>query len=240
MSGGTSKTRRASALANLVERRTPNLNALVRVYFLDGSSKVLQMFENSLAKHVLQALKFNLDLQDISTHALFRVVGSSMRRVELNEKMKDVLKEDISSSAGVTSVRLLFKTWITYKFGVFDSEVFQDGLKVKQPSMALWLAYMEAMFMCMTDKYFLSEDESLLLGVLKTQTESGDFDPAIHTIELIKERVAQRFPNPIKDKMKALLAPTLSGSGLADALATRVQLAYARVAGKTKEEAQIR
>ena len=161
--------RRQSALANIVEKRTPNLNALVRVFFLDGSNKVLQMFENSSAKHVLQALKNNLDLQDISTHALFRVVGSSMRRVELNEKIIDVLKEDSLNPGPTGGVRLLFKTWITFKYGVFDSEVFQNEQKNKQPSTALWLAYMEAMFMCMTDKYFLSEDESLLLGVLKTQ-----------------------------------------------------------------------
>ena len=40
---------------------------------------------------------------------------------------------------------------------------------MKQPNTALWLAYMEATFMCMTEKYYLTEDESLLLGCLKTQ-----------------------------------------------------------------------
>lgn len=75
--------------------------------------------------------------------------------------------------------------------------------------------------------------------VFINQAESGDFKPSVHSIQSMKERVASRFPNPVRGKMKALLSPTLSGSGLADDLAVRVQSIYARIAGKTKLEAQI-
>lgn len=163
--------RNSAALKNVVVRRNSlntvvNLNALVRVFFLDGSSKVLQMFENSTAKDVLIALKFNLDLSDISTHALFRVLGGSLRRIELTEVVSEVLKDPTDSGQ---EVRLLFKSWINFKYGGFDNEVFQYGSRVKQANTAVWLAYMEAVFMVTTEKLYLTEDESLILGCLKMQ-----------------------------------------------------------------------
>jgi hypothetical protein len=163
--------RNSAALKNVIVRRSSlntvvNLNALVRVFFLDGSSKVLQLFENSTIADVLVALKFNLDLTDISTHAIFRVFGSSIRRAELNEVVADVLRDPTDSGQ---EVRLLFRSWITYKYGSFDSEVFQYGHRVKQPNTALWLTFMEASFMINTEKFFLTEDESLILGCLKLQ-----------------------------------------------------------------------
>jgi len=124
------------------------------------------MFERSTGLDVLLSLKSNLDLNDISTYALFRVAGSSMRVVNLNEVISEVLKDPTESGQ---DVRLLFKSWIVYHYGSYHREVFQDEVHIKQPSTALWLAYMEGTFMCMTGKYYLSEDESILLGTLKMQ-----------------------------------------------------------------------
>ena len=71
------------------------------------------------------------------------------------------------------------------------------------------------------------------------QAESGDFKPAVHSLQSMKQRVATRFPNPIRSRMKALCSSTLAGTGAADDLAIRVQSMYARLAGKLKLEAQI-
>jgi hypothetical protein len=239
-----SHVRRASSLRNVVAKRSSinapvNLNCLVRIYLLDGSSKVLQMFSNSVCRDVLIALKFNLDLNDISTFALFRVIGNNVRRVELNEVITEVLKDPTNSGQ---EVRLLFRSWITYKYGAFDHEVFQHTVRNKQPNTALWLAFMEAVFMCMTGKFFLSEDEAIMLGCLKMQAESGDFNPQHHDLRVIKNRVSSRFPEPARSKMKALMHHATSSSPASnnvEDLAVRVQSLYARIAGKSKVEAQI-
>ena len=120
--------RRKSALVKVAQKRLSlatvvNLNCLVRVFLLDGSSKVLQMFENSTAKDVLISLKFNLDLDDISTFALFRVAGQLVRRIELSERITDVLRDQTESGQ---EVRLLFKSWIVYRYGGYEKEVFQE------------------------------------------------------------------------------------------------------------------
>lgn len=91
----------------------------------------------------------------------------------------------------------------------------------------------------MTGAYYLSEDESLLLGCLKMQAESGDFNPEVHTVDAVKARIANRFPNPIRSRLKALSSPTLAGSNLAVDVAVRAQTLYARLAGKSRAEAQI-
>jgi hypothetical protein len=155
---GRRPTRRGSALVNIAQKRlsmpiTPDLDFLVRVFLLDGSSKVLQMFEKSTAKDVLIALRFNLDLEDISCFALFRVAGQQVQRVGLREVISEVLCDRTESGA---EVRLLFRSWISYKYGGFEREVFQEGMRVKQPNTALWLAYMEATFMCNTGRYYLT------------------------------------------------------------------------------------
>lgn len=257
-------SRRKSALASVAQRRVslaltaPNLQTLVRVYMLDGSSKVLQMMEKSTVSDVLKQLKFNLDLDDISTCALFRVRdGVGARRLELGEVVKDVMKDvsDHDYTSGTTpkdavksadgntaksEVRILFRTWIAAKCGVFEKEVFQDHLKHKSPNSALYLAYMEANFMCFTGRYYLSEDEAIMLGCLKMQADSGDFDSDVHTVENVQHRVCTAFPRPISTRMKALLSPTISGGGnKAEELAEKVQFLYARLAGKHKAEAQI-
>lgn len=56
---------------------------------------------------------------------------------------------------------------------------------------------------------------------------------------MLKNRVIARFPNPIRTRMKALCSTTVAGSGLGNDLALRVQSFYARLAGKSKVEAQI-
>eukprot|EP01038_Epipyxis_sp_PR26KG_P004377 gene4377-6192_t len=233
--------RRQSALSNIVQKRTSiaspvNLNTLVRIYLLDGSSKLLQMTESSTIRDVLIALKFNLDLEDISTFAIFRILGDTgnqMRRVELREKVSDCM---IDSTFSGQTVRLLFKTWIVDRYSTHERNIFQEDVRNKQPNTALWLAFMEAQFMCNTGKYYLTEEESILLGCLKMQAESGDFNPAVHGLQNIKQRIIGRFPEPIKSKMNIY---NQSINNLGDEIASRVQLVYARVAGKSKIEAQI-
>ena len=237
-----SSRRRSAALSIVASRRASfggqavDFTNLVRVYLLDGSSKVFQMSMESTAEEVLAQMKYNLDLEDISTHALFRVMHTTSRRVDLSEKVREVLVDNTESGH---EVRLLFRSWITARCGVFEKLVFQDNTRHKAPNTALWLAFMEASFMCATGKYYLSEEESILLGCLKMQAESGDFNPEVHGVDNIKLRVASRFPNPARSKMRALMSPTLAGTNLADVLAYRIQHIYARVAGKHKCEAQI-
>lgn len=236
-------SRRSSALMNAASRRMSfsapvNLQALVRVYFLDGSSKVLQMHEKSTVEDVLLALKFNLDLSDISCFALFSVQGAAVHRLDLKEVVAEKLKS-AEGSGSPEETKLLFRSWIQFRYGGFDNEVFQYGRRLKSPNSALWLAYMEASFSCLSGLYFLTEDESLLLGCLKMQAEMGDFDSRFHSVEGIKARVVNRFPNPIRAKMKALCSATLGGTNLSNELAGRVQAMYAHLAGKSKCDAQI-
>lgn len=168
--------RRGHALRSIAEKRSShvvNLNALVRVYLLDGSSKVLQMAERSTVRDVLSALKFNLDLQDVSTLALFRVLGFNVRRLELGELVADALRDPTDSGQ---EVRLLLRSWISFRYGVFDAEVFQYGVHHKQPTTALWLAFMEATFMAMTGQLHLTEDEAMMLGCLKMQVSTSQHD----------------------------------------------------------------
>lgn len=120
-----------------------DLKALVKVYLIDGSTKILQMQSTSKCSDVLSQLKFNLDITDISTHALFRVQGRNMRRIGLNEIITRV---NIDSNDSGLEVRLLFRSWITARYGNFGHQVFQYGTRPK-PSSALWIAYMEATFM---------------------------------------------------------------------------------------------
>jgi hypothetical protein len=253
-----------ASLANVASKRAslsltaPNINHLVRVFMLDGSSKVLQATENSTVRDILAQMKYNMDLGDVSTCALFRVVdGQGARRMELDENMKQAIKETHELDSSGTyyvqktynidddekptpgSVRILFRTWIHARCGIFDQEVFQYLERHKHNNSALWLAYMESTFMCMTGRYYLSDDEAIMLGCLRMQADSGDFNPDVHTIDNIKERVCTRFPRPISTQMRALLSPTLIGNGMADALAERIMFLYARIAGKHKAEAQI-
>ena len=153
---------------------------------IDGSSKVLQMTEQSTVMDVLKQLKYNLDLADISTCALFRVKdGVGTRRLELHEVIKEVMKDssercdtyhiagnDTKGAALQNEARILFRTWIVAKCGVFEKEVFQEHLRHKSPNSALHLAYMEANLMCFTGRYYLSEEEAIMLGCLKMQVES--------------------------------------------------------------------
>lgn len=214
-----------------------NLQALVRVFLLDGSSKVLQMHDKSTVEDVLIALKHNLDLIDISCFAIFRVAGADIRRLDLSEVVANVMKEGQSGEEGKT--RLLFKSWICYKYGAYDAQVFQYGQHIKEPTSALWLAYMEGVFECLMGNYHLTEEESILLGCLKLQAEAGDFSPERHTVEVMKNKVSSRFPNPVRSRMRALTSSTLGGSNLATELGAKIQAVYARLAGKTKCEAQI-
>lgn len=248
----SSITRRQSALANVTQKRMSisisapvNLKALVKIFLIDGSSKTLQMFENSTVLDALTQLKFNLDLQDISTFAIFCVEGQNCIRLELNQKLSEI-KFDESNvkylSTGISQdKKLLFRSWISIRCGIFERQVFQAGIKHPQSNAELWLAYMESVFMMMNKKYLLTEDESIMLGCLKLQAESGDFEPRIHSIDNLSRRVVDRFPSPVNDTMKGYLALSRVRKDFTkhEDLSERVRQVYARVAGKGKVEAQI-
>ena len=108
-----------------------------------------------------------MDLCSVKTFALFRVCGLQMRRIELNENIREtmtLLEEE-------SDVKILFRSWICDESGSFERSALQEGVRVKQPNTALWLKYIEATFMVASGKYFLTEDEALMLGCIKLQVK---------------------------------------------------------------------
>lgn len=191
----------------------------------------------SVAKDVLDQLKYNMDLCSIKTFALFRVSGLQMKRIELNERIRDTM----TLLDGETDVKLLFRSWICDESSSFEKSALQEGVRDKQPNTALWLKYIEATFMVTSGKYYLTEDESILLGCLKMQADSGDYRPSLHTTELLQTRIATSFPLPIKEKMNTLLriadknkhnkSSNKLDRGEEFSIAERVKLLYSRLSG---------
>lgn len=198
--------RRSIALKNVAKRRAsgsfyapdpvtirpPDLKQLVRVYLLDGSSKLLQMEANrygmtlrpqqiqnvtahrrSTVEDVLLQVKHNMDLASISTHALYLVESNTPRMLPLQAKIRDVIEQVFPPSPisqdTMDAPKILFRSWVADRAGVFEKSVFQEDCAEKEPTSALWLKYMEEVYMTMSGRYVLTEEESIMLGVLKTQ-----------------------------------------------------------------------
>lgn len=195
----------------------------------------------STIQDLLVQLKFNLDIFDISTFAIYRTEGSDVRVCMYHELIKDVMEPTAtisptdSNGACTTKapeIRLIFRSWIYVSNGVFEDEVHQHNSLSKLPTTALWLAYMEAVFYIMTGAYMLTEDESIILGCLKLQAETGDYQTSMHTTDYIQDRVSVRFPPPIRDRMKNLLAQRKAAE--ATSIATRIQSLYGRLVGNCR------
>lgn len=107
-----------------------------------------------------------MDLISIKTLALYRVCGSKYMRLGLDTKIKDAQSPKEGEGE---AVRILLRSWICDMCGPMEKEAMQDGIRVKACNSALWLKYLEAMFMVVTGKCYLTEDEALLLGCLKMQ-----------------------------------------------------------------------
>jgi hypothetical protein len=172
-SGNRKVIRRASSLQSVSRRKSiaperpdVDLKQLVRIYFLDGSSKVLQVKASSTTKDVITQLQFNLDLTSIKCHALFRICHKKVKRLHLSGKIKDALSLQEGEEG---DIKILMRAWIHDEEGLFDKEAMQDGHFPKEANSALYLKYMEAVCMVMMGKCFLTEDESVMLGCLKMQ-----------------------------------------------------------------------
>jgi hypothetical protein len=170
---GRKVIRRASSLQSVARRKSVapdrpdvDLKQLVRIYFLDGSSKVLQVKASSTTKDVITQLQFNLDLVSIKCHALFRICHQKVKRLALCDKIKEAMAVQ-EGEAG--DVKILMRAWIHDEEGLFDKEAMQDGNFPKVSNSALYLKYMEAVCMVMMGKCFLTEDEAVMLGCLKMQ-----------------------------------------------------------------------
>lgn len=126
---------------------------------------------SSTVANVLQQLKYNLDLVSIKTFAIYRLSLPShrMRRLELSENIQSIMS--LHESESEKEVKLLFRSWICDENGKFEKSALQDGVRDKQPNTALWLKYIEAIFMISSGKYLLTDDEALMLGCLKLQVE---------------------------------------------------------------------
>lgn len=165
--------RRASSLQSMSRRKSVvpdrpevDLKQLVRIYFLDGSSKVLQVKASSSAKDVLLLLKFNLDLSSIKCHALFRICHKKVKRLGLLSSIKTAMSLQEGEEG---DIKILMRAWIHDEEGLFDKEAMQDGHFPKESNSALYLKYMEAGCMVAMGKCFLTEDEAIMLGCLKMQ-----------------------------------------------------------------------
>ena len=169
--------RRASSLQSIATRRKSvaperpqvDLKQLVRVYLLDGSSKVLQVKESSTVKDVLAQLQYNMDLSSIKCHALFRICQHKVKRLPLENKIKDAMSLHDGEEG---DVKILMRAWIHDEEGLFDKEAMQDGHFPKEANSALYLKYMEAVCMVMMGKCYLTEDEAVMLGCLKMQVRN--------------------------------------------------------------------
>jgi hypothetical protein len=119
----------------------------------------------STTRDVLRQLKSNLDLRSIKSHAIYRISGTHVRRLELDEVIKNIMVPDSDTQ----EVRLLLRMWIFHPDGLYEDEVMQFDVDDKESNTALWLKYMEISFMVMSGKYYLTEEESIMLGCLKCQ-----------------------------------------------------------------------
>ncbi len=164
------QSRGMSALANIANKRglsgtvhPVNLNALLRVYFLDKSSKLIQLAENCTVLDVMVDLKFKLDLEDLSAFALFHYQNDILnRRLSLTEPITKYISKTKESTS---DIKLTCHSWLVDVEGDFYSEVFQNEKYVKESNTSLWLAYQEAHhFALHTNKYILTEEESIILG----------------------------------------------------------------------------
>jgi len=218
----------------------PNINSLVTIYFVDNSKKTLQTDEQCTVEDLLLQLRFNLDLKDISTFAIHKLIGTSIYRLQLSEKVSDVIK-------GVEGTKLVFKSWISHPYGHYGKEVFQYNIKSKIANSELWLAYMEATEMMIRGKYYLTYEESVQLGCIQLQIESSDYNSIKHTTAIIKDRIINRFPEPCRSKLRSLVQnasksnskTSINYEEAIDNLVSDVILTYSRLAGKKKVEAQI-
>ena len=122
---------------------------------------------DSTAADVLEQLRYNMDLNSIKTFALYRLSSPShhLQRIELHDKIQQVM----SLIDGETEIKILFRSWICDENGKFEKLAMQEGNRVKQSNTALWLKYIEAVFMITSGKYLLTEDEAIMLGCLQLQ-----------------------------------------------------------------------
>jgi hypothetical protein len=123
----------------------------------------------SIIEDVLLQLKFNMELDSISTHALYRVEeNAAVTMIPLSTRVRDLM-EEFAESRAEQPPKILFRSWVCERNGIFEKSVLQEDLATKQPSTAVWLKYMEEVYMTMLGKYVLTEEESVMLGVLKMQ-----------------------------------------------------------------------
>ena len=122
---------------------------------------------------VLLQLKYNMDIQSIATHALYCVENNTATIIPLNLKIRDILDNfALSADTGLHAdepPKILFRSWICDRGGRFERSVYQEDAKEKLPTTALWLKFMEEVYMTLNGKYILTREESILLGVLKMQ-----------------------------------------------------------------------
>ena len=128
----------------------------------------------STVEDVLLQLKFNMDLESITTLALYLVENKASRMLPLRAKIREVI-EQVSPSPAVPVAKetgdpkILLRSWIADREGRFERSVFQEDCAEKEPTSALWLKFIEEVYMTMSGRYFLTEEESILLGVLQMQ-----------------------------------------------------------------------
>ena len=114
-----------------------------------------------------------MDLESITTYALYCVENSTATVIPVNLKIRDVLDNfALNAEAGHQAEdppKILFRSWICDRGGRFEKSVYQEDAKEKAPTTALWLKFMEEVYMTFHGKYLLTREESILLGLLKMQ-----------------------------------------------------------------------
>lgn len=141
---------------------------VVRVYFMDDSSKAFAITTDTNAEEFRQMVVKRIDLKEEKYFSLFEKKDQWERCLDADEKPADLMKEwDLDEKK---DEKFIFKKRIFLK----------DDDKEMQDPVSKDLIYIQSVNDVITGQYNVSLDEALKLSGLQVQVVYGDHNPSTH------------------------------------------------------------
>jgi len=146
---------------------TTKKTQVVRVYFMDDSSKAFAITPDTDAEEFRQMVIKRIDLKAIDCFALFEKKDQWERCLDTEERPAELMKEWNNDEK---SERFVFKKKIFLK----------DDEKEMQDLVSKDLVYIQAVSDVINSQYNVSIDDALKLSGLQVQVVYGDHNPTTH------------------------------------------------------------
>eukprot|EP01114_Cavostelium_apophysatum_P002895 TRINITY_DN125_c0_g1_i1.p1 TRINITY_DN125_c0_g1~~TRINITY_DN125_c0_g1_i1.p1 ORF type:complete len:328 (-),score=93.06 TRINITY_DN125_c0_g1_i1:108-1091(-) len=172
---------------------------VVRVHFMDDSSRAFAVEESTTAEQLKATIVEKIELKEDACFALFEKKDGWERCLEPDEKPCELMALWTDNNAAKTKTKEGKEPLKDIAFAfIFKKKIFlRDDEREMQDAVAKHLVYIQALYSVIESEYPCTAEDAVRLAGLQVQTVYGDHKTGTHIVGFLTQNLKQYVPKDL-------------------------------------------